>query len=244
MIIFPAVDIRNGCAVRLKQGKKEEETVFSTNPVEMARYWQSQGAEWLHVIDLDGAFEGAAANARAIGEICKNLGIPVQAGGGIRSAATARAYLDAGVTRVITGTVALEDPAEFALMCSLYPGKVGVSLDAAGGRLKTRGWLKDSGLDVLEILPRLEDAGAAFIVYTDIERDGMQSGINTAALTRLLESTSLPVIAAGGVSSLRDVINLHSLASTGNLEGMISGRALYEKTLDLGQALAWLRANP
>lgn len=240
MRIYPAIDIQRGHAVRLRQGRKEDFTIFADSPLDAARHWRDLGATWLHVVDLDGAFSGSLANAPVIGAIAAELGLPVQVGGGIRTEQAARQYLDAGVTRLIIGTLALEEPDAFQRLCATFPGRIGVSLDADQGLLKTRGWLNDSGISVNEILPDLEKAGAAFIIYTDISRDGMHSGINLDALENILQSTSLPVIAAGGVSTLEDIANVYELRSRGNLDGVITGRALYEKTLDLPQALAWL----
>ena len=243
MIIFPAVDIQGGKAVRLKQGRADQSTVFAENPVDAALHWQELGARWLHVVDLDGAFDGAAQSRQIVRAICDALHIPVQLGGGIRTAETARAYLEAGVKRLIIGTLALEDPATFARLCRDFPGQVGVSLDAEAGRLKSRGWVADTGLRVDDVLPRLHDDGAAFIIYTDIERDGMQSGVNLPALKHLAESTHIPVIAAGGVATLADVQKLYPLSRCSNLQGAISGRALYTGTLDLEEANAWIAAQ-
>lgn len=240
MIIIPAVDIQNGKAVRLKQGRAHEATVFSPDPVAAALAWQQAGARRLHVVDLDGAFDGSPRSRHIVAAICDRLNIPVQLGGGIRDAATAQAYLDAGVQRLIIGTMALEKPQAFAELCAMFPGKIGVSLDAAGGRLKTKGWVADSGLTVDDVLPRLLGDGAAFIIYTDIERDGMQTGVNLPALTHLAEVSSVPVLAAGGVATLEDVKRLYPLSRTSQLEGAISGRALYEKTLDLTEAMIWV----
>lgn len=195
MIIFPAVDIQNGKAVRLRRGRADDSTVFAEDPAEAARSWQERGARWLHVVDLDGAFDGAAKSRAVVARICAALTIPVQLGGGIRDLETARAYLDAGVTRCIIGTLALEKPETFAALCRAFPGRVGVSLDAEGGRLKSRGWVADTGLSVDDVLPRLQDDGAAFIIYTDIDRDGMQSGVNLPALEHLARAArvrSLP----------------------------------------------------
>lgn len=243
MIIFPAVDIQDGKAVRLRQGRADESTVFSPDPVAAARHWQEQGARWLHVVDLDGAFDGLPRSRDIVRAICSALDIPVQLGGGIRSEQIAAAYLDAGVERLIIGTLALEQPEAFAALCRRFPGRIGVSLDAEGGRLKTKGWVADAGLSVDDVLPRLLDDGASFIIYTDIERDGMQSGVNLPALTHLAEVSSVPVIAAGGVATLADVQALYPLSRTARLEGAISGRALYEGTLDLKQANDWIDAQ-
>ena len=238
MIIFPAVDIKDGKAVRLRRGRKDDCTVFADNPAAAARHWQEKGAQWLHVVDLDGAFDGHCANAELIGAITRETSLPVQAGGGIRTLDAARAYLDAGVTRLIIGTVALEDPDLFATLCQTFPGRIGVSLDAENGILKTRGWASDTGASVEDVLPRLKDSGSAFIIYTDIARDGMHTGVNLAALKALLHMTQIPVIIAGGVSTLADIKAIKSLEHPGNLEGIITGRAIYDGTLKLEEALA------
>ena len=243
MILFPAVDIQNGKAVRLKQGRAHESTVFAEDPTDAAKAWEARGAQWLHVVDLDGAFDGAAKSREIVRRICTELSIPVQLGGGIRDMETARAYLDAGVTRLIIGTLALEQPDLFAEMCRTFPGRVGVSLDAEGGKLKTRGWVADTGLTVDGALPRLLEDGAAFIIYTDIERDGMQCGVNVAALEHISRLSTVPVIAAGGVATLADVQKLYPLTLTTSLVGAVSGRALYEGTLNLEEANAWVAAQ-
>ena len=243
MILFPAVDIQNGKAVRLKQGRAHESTVFAEDPTDAAKAWEALGAQWLHVVDLDGAFDGAAKSREIVRRICTELSIPVQLGGGIRDMETARAYLDAGVTRLIIGTLALEQPELFAEMCRTFPGRIGVSLDAEGGKLKTRGWVADTGLTVDGALPRLLEDGAAFIIYTDIERDGMQCGVNVAALEHISRLSTVPVIAAGGVATLADVQKLYPLTLTTSLAGAVSGRALYEGTLNLEEANAWIAAQ-
>jgi len=242
VILFPAVDLKDGLCVRLRQGRQDEVTVFSADPVAMARHWAEQGAQWLHVVDLDGAFDGRPKNFDLVGDICASLDIPVQLGGGVRDLDTATAYLEAGVERLIIGTMALEEPDSFANLCAELPGRIGVSLDAVDGRLKTRGWVEDAGLDVLDVLPRLTKQGAAFIIYTDIGRDGMQSGVNIDALRRLLAHTDLPVLVAGGVATLEDVQALAPLEVLG-LEGIITGRAIYAGSLDFGAAVRWLE-NP
>lgn len=239
MIVFPAVDIKDGKAVRLKRGRAEDSTVFAVDPVAAALAWQQAGARWLHVVDLDGAFDGAPKSRLIVRGICEALNIPVQLGGGVRDHATAAAYLDAGVQRLIIGTMALEDPAAFAALCAAFPGRIGVSLDADNGKLKTKGWVADSGLTVDEVMPRLMNDGAAFVIYTDIARDGMQTGVNVAAMRHLCELSRVPVIAAGGVATLKDVQDLYPL-SKGMLQGAISGKALYEGTLKLDEAQAWI----
>lgn len=232
MILFPAIDIQNGHAVRLKQGRKEEYTVFAEDPLEMAKYWRKLGAKWLHIVDLDGAFAGYAKSAPIVERICSEVDIPVQIGGGIRNRETAKSYLDAGAKRIIIGTLALENPDIFAGLCKDFPHKIGVSLDAANGKLKTRGWEKDTDKSIEEVLPCLEEQGAAFVIYTDIERDGMQSGVNIDALEKLLKLSSIPVICAGGISNIDNLSMLDQKFRGTKLEGVISGRALYEGSLD------------
>lgn len=243
MIIFPAVDIKDGKAVRLKQGRADATTVFAADPVAAALQWQEAGARWLHVVDLDGAFDGLPRSRDIVRGICAALRIPVQLGGGVRDHDTAAAYLDAGVSRLIIGTMALEDPDAFAALCRAFPGKVGVSLDADNGRLKTKGWVADAGLGVEDVLPRLMDDGAAFVIYTDIARDGMQTGVNVEALRHVSTLSRVPVIAAGGVATLDDIRNLFPLTKNTRLQGAISGRALYEGTLKLDEAQAWINAQ-
>lgn len=243
MIIFPAVDIKGGQCVRLKKGRADQETVFASDPVEAALHWQNQGAEWLHLVDLDGAFAGKPVNLPLITRLCKSLSIPVQMGGGIRDRECATAYCQAGVTRLIIGTLALDDPEAYARMCAALPGKIGVSLDTEGGRLKTKGWVADSGLTIDDVLPRLHEQGTAFIIHTDIDRDGMQSGVNVPVLAELAKKSPMPVIAAGGVATLEDIKKLYPLSLESNLEGAISGRAIYEGTLNLKEALDWLQAQ-
>lgn len=245
MQLFPAIDIKNGECVRLRQGLADEVTVFSKDPVSMAEHWMDLGTSWLHIVDLDGAFSGDPVNAELVGRICsvcEARGVKVQLGGGVRDKGTAEAYLKAGVTRLIVGTMAILEPAAFGALCRALPGVIGVSLDAQDGQLKTKGWVEDAGLTALDVIPRLEEQGATFIIYTDISRDGMQSGVNLEALDNLLQNTSLPVIAAGGVASLKDIKDLAPLAAKG-LEGAITGRAIYEGTLDVKEALEWLSQN-
>ncbi len=240
MILFPAIDIKNGYCVRLVQGKADKETIFSADPVAMAKRWMSEGARWLHIVDLDGAFEGAPVNRSVIAAIAKAVPIPIQVGGGIRLADTAREYIQMGVDRLIIGTAALEEPDLFADLCDKFPNKIGVSLDADNGKLKSRGWVKDSQLTIDQVLPQVADAGAAFIIYTDIARDGMQSGINLPMIKLVAEASAIPVVAAGGVNDLDDIKALHPLWGKTNLEGVIAGRAIYEGSLNLQAALTWL----
>ncbi len=239
MILFPALDIKNGHCVRLKQGKEDQVTVFSRDPVAMALHWVQCGASWLHIVDLDGAFQGVPVNFDLIRDICSRVKIPVQLGGGIRDEQIADKYFQAGVQRLIIGTLALEDTKTLALICSRWPGRIGVSLDADQGRLKSKGWVQDTGQTVFDVLSGLQELGVAFLVYTDISRDGMQSGVNIKALQQVLQATDLPVIAAGGVHQLQDIQDLHFLQAQG-LAGVITGRAIYTGSLDFEQAVSWL----
>lgn len=243
MILFPAVDIQHGQAVRLRQGVAKDVTVFADDPVDAAKRWEAEGARWLHVVDLDGAFAGDARSAAIVERICRSVAIPVQLGGGIRTLETAKRYLACGVARLIIGTLAIEEPETFALMCRAFPGKIGVSLDCDHGIVKTRGWLGASERTLEGLIPDLTARGASFVIYTDISRDGMQSGANLAVLEHLARTMSLPLIAAGGISSLADVQALYPLSRTGVLEGVISGRALYEGRLRLAEANAWIAAQ-
>lgn len=241
MILFPAVDIQEGKAVRLRQGKKNLATVFSENPLDMAKNWHDQGAEWLHIVDLDGAFEGTTANVKLIKQICDQVNVKIQIGGGIRSIDTAETYLDAGADRIIIGTMAFEDHRAFYSLCRMYPQRVGISLDAVNGQIKTHGWEKDADCAVEEILPALDEKGVSFVIYTDIARDGMRAGVNLSALERVLKTTRLPVICAGGVASIDDIKNLYNKFADSSLEGVISGRALYEGALNFVEANNWLK---
>ena len=239
MIVFPALDIKNGECVRLKQGRADEVTVFGRDPVAMARHWVHLGAKWLHVVDLDGAFQGVPVNHELIRSICEACEVPVQLGGGIRDVDTAQSYFQAGVSRLVLGTLAMEDRSALSALCRRYPGKIGVSLDADRGRLKSKGWVEDSGLSVFQVLPELESLGAAFVVYTDISRDGMQTGIDLATLASLLDSTQLPLIVAGGIDSMEHIRQLYSLKDRG-LAGVITGQAIYSKSLDFQEAVRWI----
>ncbi|SHN61709.1 1-(5-phosphoribosyl)-5-[(5-phosphoribosylamino)methylideneamino]imidazole-4-carboxamide isomerase [Desulfovibrio litoralis] len=243
MIIFPAIDLQNGKAVRLKKGVATDSTVFSDDPVQTAKEWVSQGAKWLHIVDLDGAFSGEPVNLGLVKKIVNAISIPVQLGGGIRDLKTAKAYLDAGVNRLIIGTVALENPELFSELCKTFPGRIGVSLDCSNGELKTKGWVGATGLTVEKTLPALLAQGASFVIYTDIERDGMQTGVNLTAMQNLLNICNVPVIAAGGVASLEDIKRLYPLSKNTSFSGAISGRAIYEGTLNLKEAQSWIDAQ-
>ena len=240
MIVFPAVDIKNGQCVRLKQGKADEVTVFGSDPVQMAENWVREGARWLHLVDLDGAFKGVPANYELIRTICSRIPVPVQLGGGIRDAETAANYFQAGVKRLIVGTLAMKDPEGLRQLCRRFPGRIGVSLDAENGRLKSKGWVEDSGLTVFELLPRLQELGASFLVYTDISRDGMQTGVDREKVGALLEGSDLPLILAGGIDTLEQIKELADMEIKG-LEGVITGRAIYTGSLNFREAVRWVQ---
>jgi phosphoribosylformimino-5-aminoimidazole carboxamide ribotide isomerase len=238
MFLFPAIDLKDGACVRLKLGLMEEATVFNTDPAAQAKAFEDDGAEWIHVVDLNGAFAGRPVNAPAVDAILGAVSVPVQLGGGIRDLATIESWLERGVRRVILGTVALKDPALVKEACRRFPGRVVVGIDAKGGKVAVEGWAETSDLTVLELARKFEDAGVAAIVYTDIDRDGVLAGPNVEATAALADAIRIPVIASGGVSSLDD---LRALKRVPGLEGVISGRALYDGRIDLAAAIALLK---
>jgi phosphoribosylformimino-5-aminoimidazole carboxamide ribotide isomerase len=241
VILFPAIDLKNGEAVRLEQGDMARATVFHRDPAEQARIFAAQGFEYLHIVDLDGAFAGKPMNAAAVERILAAVRIPVQLGGGIRDHATIEGWLGKGVTRVIIGTAAVRDPALVRAAAKTSPGRVAVGLDARDGKVAVQGWAESSELAVLDIARRFEDAGVAAIVYTDIARDGMLKGLNIDATIALADAVSIPVIASGGLASLDDIrALLHPRAK--KLAGAIAGRALYDGRLDAAAALKLLRS--
>ena len=240
MILFPAIDLKNGEAVRLQQGDMARATVFSHNPAAQAHAFAEQGFTHLHLVDLDGAFASKPVNAATVERILAAGKIPVQLGGGIRDRATIDAWLDKGVARVIVGTAAVRDPALVKAAARAYPGRVAVGLDARDGKIAVEGWSKTSRLSALDVARRFEDAGVAAIVYTEVNRDGMLEGLNLDATIALAEEISLPVIASGGLASLVDVRALLEPRAQ-KLEGAIAGRALYDGRLDPAAALALLR---
>ncbi|MFW5881215.1 MAG: 1-(5-phosphoribosyl)-5-[(5-phosphoribosylamino)methylideneamino]imidazole-4-carboxamide isomerase [Roseicyclus sp.] len=239
MILYPAIDLKDGQAVRLLRGDMAEATIFNADPAAQARAFQEAGSEWLHLVDLNGAFAGAPVNGDAVEAILAAIDIPAQLGGGIRSMETIGMWLGKGIARVILGTVAVENPGLVREAAAAFPGRVAVGLDARGGRVATRGWAEQTDMEVTELARAFEDAGVAAIVYTDIDRDGAMGGPNVAATAALARATSIPVIASGGVSSLAD---LTALKATGVIAGAISGRALYDGALDLREALQALAA--
>jgi len=240
MILFPAIDLKEGLAVRLEQGDMARATVFNRDPAAQARAFETQGFEYLHIVDLDGAFAGKPMNAAAVERILKDVKIPVQLGGGIRNTATVEAWLDKGVTRVIIGTAAVRDPPFVKQAARDYPGQVAVGLDARDGKVAVDGWAETSELSALDIARRFEDAGVAAIVYTDIARDGLLKGLNLDATIVLAEAISIPVIASGGLASIADIKALLAPRAK-NLAGAIAGRALYDGRLDAAEALKLMR---
>lgn len=236
MLIIPAVDIRGGKCVRLRQGRLDAETVFSDDPVAMGLKWQEAGARWLHVVDLDGAFSARPQNLEAIRRLRRALAIPMELGGGIRTLDTLAAYVDLGIDRLILGTVALKDPELAARACAEYPGRIAFGLDARDGLLAVEGWTETSRRTALEVARSLAPLRPAALIYTDISRDGVKRGVNLTATRALAEAIDLPVIASGGVSSLDDIKALLPLEPLG-VVGVIVGRALYDGNLDLAEAL-------
>ena len=235
MILYPAIDLKDGQAVRLLRGEMEKATVFNTDPAAQARAFQDAGCRWLHLVDLNGAFAGQPVNGAAVEAILAATDVPAQLGGGIRDMATIEMWLDKGIARVILGTVAVENPDLVRQAAAAFPGKVAVGIDARKGRVATKGWAEETDVMVTDLARAFEDAGVAAIIYTDIDRDGAMGGPNVAATADLARATSIPVIASGGVSSLADLV---ALRDTGVIAGAISGRALYDGALDLGEALA------
>ncbi len=243
MLLIPAIDLKNGECVRLRQGDMGDSTVFSDDPVAMAGKWVAAGARRLHIVDLDGAFAGKPKNAGVIHEIA--LAYPdlqIQLGGGIRDEDTIAAYLDAGVNFLIVGTQAVKEPHFVAKVCAEFPTHIIVGLDAKDGKVATEGWSKLSKHDVIDMAKRFEDDGVEAIVYTDISRDGMMQGVNVEATLKMAQAINIPVIASGGITSMDDVRALSKVADEG-IMGAITGRAIYEGTIDLKEAQAWLDAQ-
>ncbi|MEK9644949.1 MAG: 1-(5-phosphoribosyl)-5-[(5-phosphoribosylamino)methylideneamino]imidazole-4-carboxamide isomerase [Alphaproteobacteria bacterium] len=240
MILFPAIDLKNGACVRLVRGDMDQATTFNDDPAAQARDFEAAGFEWLHIVDLNGAFEGRPVNAEAVSAIVGAIGMPVQLGGGIRDLATIESWLDVGVRRVILGTVALKEPQLVKQACTEFPGRIVVGIDARGGKVAVEGWAETSEVRAMELALRFEDAGVAAIVYTDIDRDGAMQGVNVDATVDLAFALTTPVIASGGVRGMADLIELKKHEKAG-IEGVISGRAIYDGRLDAATALALLR---
>jgi len=242
MILFPAIDLKDGQCVRLKLGDMAQATVFNDSPAEQARSFEDQGFEYLHVVDLNGAFAGESVNGAAVEDILRTVKFPVQLGGGIRTLAHVESWLEKGLARVILGTVAVRDPALVREAAKKFPGQVAVGIDARGGKVAVEGWAETSELDVVELAKRFEGAGVAAIIYTDIDRDGILTGINWDSTLHLARSVSIPVIASGGLASLDDIRRM-TQPDAQVLEGAISGRALYDGRIDSREALALLRGE-
>lgn len=242
MILFPAIDLKDGQCVRLKLGEMDQATVFNDDPAAQAKAFEDQGFNWLHIVDLNGAFEGRPVNGAAVDAILGAISMPVQLGGGIRDMDTIEAWLSKGVRRVILGTVAVRDPQLVRDACQRFPGRIAVGIDAKGGKVAVEGWAETSELRAIDLAARFEDAGVAAIIYTDIDRDGVLKGLNLASTVALARSTSIPVIASGGLASIDDIKAL-ALAENAILEGAISGRALYDGRIDVAEALKVLAGS-
>ncbi|CUH50234.1 1-(5-phosphoribosyl)-5-[(5-phosphoribosylamino)methylideneamino]imidazole-4-carboxamide isomerase [Ruegeria atlantica] len=235
MILYPAIDLKDGEAVRLLRGEMDKATVFNENPAAQARAFVEAGCEWLHLVDLNGAFAGEPVNAAPVEAILRECNVPAQLGGGIRDMSTIETWIDKGLARVILGTVAVENPNLVREAAKEFPGKVAVGIDARDGMVATKGWAEETNVKVTDLARSFEDAGVAAIIYTDINRDGAMQGPNIRATADLARAVSIPVIASGGVSSLDDLIALRDCGVA--LDGAISGRALYDGAIDLSEAI-------
>jgi phosphoribosylformimino-5-aminoimidazole carboxamide ribotide isomerase len=236
MLLIPAIDLKDGQCVRLRQGRMEDTTIFANNPVDMAQRWVNAGARRLHLVDLNGAFAGKPVNAEVVQAIAQQFPqVPVQIGGGIRDAQTVEAYLQAGVQYCIIGTKAVQEPQFVIELCQQFPGHIIVGIDAKNGMVATDGWADVSAVSAISLAQQFEQAGVSAIVYTDIARDGMMQGVNVAETAQLARSISIPVIASGGVTNMQDIENLYAQANTG-IMGAILGRSIYEGTIDLADA--------
>lgn len=242
LTLYPAIDLKDGQCVRLRRGEMTQATVYATDPAAQARAWQDAGFSWLHVVDLNGAFAGRPVNGAAVSAILAAVTIPVQLGGGIRDMAGIEAWLAAGIRRVILGSVAVKNPALVREACRAFPGRIVVGIDARGGKVATEGWAETSAVSARELAVSFEDAGVTAIVYTDIGRDGMLSGLNLAQTVALAEALATPVIASGGVGVPQDLVELRRAAAGTRIEGVIVGRALYDGRIDPAEARALLAA--
>lgn len=244
LTLYPAIDLKDGRCVRLQRGDMDQATVYADDPAAQARLWQDKGFKWLHVVDLNGAFAGHPVNADAVRAIIAAVSIPVQLGGGIRDMAGIESWLGAGIRRVILGSAAVKRPALVHEACRTFPGRVVVGIDARDGMVATDGWAETSAIRADDLARRFEDAGVAAIVYTDISRDGMLSGLSLAQTIALAAAVRTPVIASGGVGGLEDLTALKAAAAGTGIEGVIVGRALYDGRIDAGRALSLLSGEP
>ncbi len=242
MNLYPAIDLKDGNCVRLLRGEMDAATVFNTDPADQARAFQSVGFERLHLVDLNGAFEGKPVNASAVESILAATELPTQLGGGIRDIETIEQWLEKGLSRVILGTIALRDPGIVKQACKLFPGHIAVGIDARNGQVAVEGWAETSSTTALDLARKFEDAGVEAIIYTDIDRDGALQGVNVDATRDLAAAISIPVIASGGVASLEDIRNLRAVEESG-IEGVIIGRALYDGRIDPAEALKLARGQ-
>ena len=243
LTLYPAIDLKDGACVRLQRGEMDQATVYSSDPAGQARAWQDAGCQWLHVVDLNGAFAGRSENAGAVAAILAAASVPVQLGGGIRDLDGIASWLEAGISRVILGSIALKNPALVKAACRQFPGQIAVGIDARDGFVATEGWAETSATTALDLAMSYEDAGVAAIIYTDIGRDGMLTGLNLDQTISLAQRLSTPVIASGGVGSMDDLRALRAIAPSaapGSIDGVIVGRALYDGRVEPGEALALL----
>lgn len=240
MILFPAIDLKDGRCVQLEQGFMERARVFNDDPADQARIFAAQGVEYLHLVDLNGSFEGRPVNAAAVRAILSATNLPLELGGGVRNMATVETWLGEGIRRVIVGTAAVRDPDFVKAACKRFPGQIALAIDARGGKVAVQGWSESTELGVIELAQRFEDSGACAIIYTDIDRDGVFAGLNVDATCALADAVSVPVVASGGVASIADIERLATAAHP-NIEGVISGTAIYDGRLDIAEAMRVLR---
>ena len=245
MILFPAIDLKDGNCVRLVKGEMDQATIFNDDPGHQAKQFENAGCEWLHLVDLNGAFEGRPVNADAVQSILNNVTVPVQLGGGIRDLETIRKWIEKGISRVILGTIALRDPSIVIKAAKEFPWKIAVGIDARSGMVAVEGWAETSDMSAVKLGKKFEDAGVCSIIYTDIDRDGTMEGLNVAGTIDLANALNIPVIASGGVASIDDLKILKAAAdkATGVIEGAISGRALYDGSLDIAEAIQFLKGG-
>jgi phosphoribosylformimino-5-aminoimidazole carboxamide ribotide isomerase len=242
MLIIPAIDLKEGKCVRLQQGLMEKATVYSDDPAGMAKHWEAEGAELLHVVDLDGAFAGSPRNLAAITAIRNAIKIPIEVGGGIRDMSTIRKLVSIGIDRIILGTAAIENPAFVREACEKFPGKIIVGIDAKDGMVAIKGWAEVTRVKAVDLAVQMQDYGVIAVIYTDIKRDGMLSGPNIEATRALAEALHIPVIASGGVHTMKDIENLLAVRYSG-VSGVITGKAIYSGSLDLREAIIFVRMN-